>query len=277
MKRVLYFLLLLLPLRAYNISGYIVDAKTGESIIGANVFISALSVGDATDLDGFFILRNVPPGDYSLTLSHIAYKIVHRNISVKNKDLFLGNIALSPAPLSTRAVEVTGVKNSIIHKETDIAGFQVNPAVLTDIPQLNKDVFALLKYSPSVTIADPYSPQYFVRGSDPGENLVQLDGMTIYNPQHFMGSYAIFNPYAIKNIEMLMGGFDAEYGGRNASILNIATREVNNREIHGEFRPSTSGLTGAVEFPVNRQTTAMVSGRFLTDLMLRVFIGSPNV
>ncbi|NOZ74944.1 MAG: TonB-dependent receptor [FCB group bacterium] len=273
----LLLLILVLPLRAYNVSGYIIDGETGESIIGVNVFIGELGIGDATNLDGFFILRNVQPGNYTLTVSHIAYGLEKQKISVGRKDLFLGNLTLTPAPLSTQAVEVTGVKNSIIHKETDIASFQVDPTVLTDVPQLNKDVFALLKYSPSVTVADPYSPQYFVRGSDPGENLVQLDGMTIYNPQHFLGSYAIFNPYAIKNIEMLMGGFDAEYGGRNASILNIATREGNHREIHGEFRPSISGLTGAIEFPVNRQTTAMISGRFLSDLMLRVIMGSPNV
>jgi len=266
-----------LPLLAYNVSGYVVDAETGESIIGVNVFINELGMGDATDLDGFFILRNVRPGEHVLTLSHIAYRDTTRKIHVDGQDLFLGNLALIPTHLSAQTVEVRGVKNSIIKKEVDIASFQVDPEVLTEVPQLNKDVFALLRYSPSVTIADPFSPQYYVRGSDPGENLVQLDGMTIYNPQHFLASHAIFNPYAIKNIEMLVGGFDAEYGGRNASILNIATREGNNRETHGEFRPSISGITGAVEFPVNMRTTAMISGRFLTDLMLRVIMGSPNV
>jgi len=280
MRRLLGFFLFLIlarSLAAFNISGYVVDAETGESIIGVNVFISKLEIGDATDLDGFFILRNVEPGDHLLTFSHIAYQIITYKITVDQQDVFLGKFALSPTSLSTQTVEVTGAKSSIIQKEMDIASFQVDPVVLTEIPPLNKDVFALLKFSPSVTIADPYSPQYYVRGSDPGENLVQLDGMTIYNPQHFMGSYAIFNPYAIKNIEMLMGGFDAEYGGRNASILNIATREGHNKEIHGEFRPSISGLSGAIEFPVNRKTTAMISGRALTDLMLRVIMGSPNV
>jgi outer membrane receptor protein involved in Fe transport len=121
------------------------------------------------------------------------------------------------------------------------------------------------------------SPQYYVRGSDPGENLVQMDGMTIYNPQHFMGSSAIFNPYSIKNVEMLVGGFDAEYGGRNASIMNISTREGHKSEVHGEFRPSISGISGAIEFPAGKNGTAMLSGRTFTDFMLRVMMGSPNL
>ncbi len=266
-----------MPVSGATISGYIMDARTGESIIGVNVFIYATGSGDATDLDGFFVLRNVTPGDYLLTLSHIAYQDSTHSISVAQSNLFLGNLTLAPAPIATQAVEVTGFLNTIIQKDADISSFQVDPVVLTEIPQLNKDVFALLKYSPSVTIADPLSPQYYVRGSDPGENLVQLDGMTIYNPQHFLASHAIFNPYAIKNIEMLVGGFDAEYGGRNASILNIATREGHQREVHGEFRPSLSGISGAVEFPVTEKTTAMLSGRSLSDLMLRVIMGSPNV
>jgi hypothetical protein len=189
----------------------------------------------------------------------------------------LPEIELTPRAIRAEAVEVLGQRGSIIEKDMDISSFEVDPVVLTEIPQLGKDVFQLLKLSPSVTVSDQFSPQYYVRGSDPGENLVQLDGMTIYNPQHFMGSNAVFNPYAIKNIEMLVGGFDAEYGGRNSSILSISSREGHQSEVHGEFHPSISGLTGAIEFPAGKDATAMLSGRFLTSLTLQILLGSPNV
>ncbi len=278
MKRFGLLLLLfpLLPLTAGDVSGIVVDGKTGESIPGVNVILSGTDKGAATNMDGFFIIREVKPRTIKLLISHIAYKDTLYSVTVTEADEYLGRIPLNPAPISAKAIDVTAARSTIIHKETDISSLEVDPVVLREMPQFNKDVFKLIQYSPSVTISDPLSPQYYVRGSDPGENLVQLDGMTIYNPQHFMASNAIFNPYAIKNIEMLVGGFDAEYGGRNASIMNITTREGHHSETHGEFRPSSSGFTGAVEFPI-RGGTAMLSGRALTDLVTRVFMNSPNV
>ncbi len=270
-------LMLVIPLAAGNISGYVVDARTGETIIGVNVILEGSDQGTATDVKGFFILRNLAEGRHTLRFSHIAYEDLRREYSLTSKNLLLPEIELTPRSIQAEAVEVLGQRGSIIEKDMDISSFEVSPVVLTEVPQLSNDVFQLMKMSPSVTVSDQFSPQYYVRGSDPGENLVQLDGMTIYNPQHFMGSDAVFNPYAIKNIEMLVGGFDAEYGGRNSSILSISSREGHQSEVHGEFQPSISGLTGAIEFPAGQDATAMLSGRLLTSLTMRILLGSPNV
>jgi len=264
-------------LRAGNISGYVVDKETGEAILGVNVMVKGSDYGAATDLNGFFIIRSLPGDSLMLTFSHIAYRELNLKAFVAARDRHIGRVELIPSAIEAEAVEVTAWRKGLIQKDLDIASMDIDPMVLAEAPQLGKDVFKLLRYSPSVTISDAFSPQYYVRGSDPGENLVQLDGMTIYNPQHFMASEAIFNPYAIKNIEMLVGGFDARFGGRNASILNISSREGHQSEIHGEFKPSTAGIVGAVEFPVHKDATAMLSGRLLSDLTFRVLTGSPNV
>ncbi|NQV41373.1 MAG: TonB-dependent receptor [Candidatus Marinimicrobia bacterium] len=263
-------------LSAADVTGFVHDVQSGESIIGVNVFVKASGQGAATNVEGFFILRGISTGSVDLTFSHIAYEDTTLRIDLGSENHFISSVSLRPHALDTKAIEVVGKRTTII-KDMDISSMQVDPVILTEIPQLNKDVFKLIQFSPSVTTSDPMSPQYYVRGSDPGENLVQMDGMTIYNPQHFMGSSAIFNPYSIKNVEMLVGGFDAEYGGRNASIMNISTREGHQSEIHGEFRPSISGISGAIEFPAGENGTAMVSGRTYTDFMLRVMMGSPNL
>ncbi len=277
MKKIICIMLLLASsVQAYHVSGYVVDQKTGETIIGVNVMVKSSGKGTATNTDGFFIIRNVEAGPLSLTFSHISYQDKEITISVEDRDLLLENISLETTAIRTEAIEITGKRRSIIEKDLDISSFEVDPIILFEMPQMNKDVFKLMKFSPSVTISDPASPQFHVRGSDPGENLVQLDGMTIYNPQHFMASEAIFNPYSIKNIEMLVGGFDAEHGGRNASILNITSREGHKSEVHGEFKPSISGVSGAVEFPIKNRGTAMFSGRYYTDLMFKVLMNSPN-
>lgn len=278
MKKVICILLMSIKLVfCYNISGKVINKETGETIIGVNVIDAKSGLGAATDNAGFFIIRNLKPGEHQLIFSHISFQQLSRTVEVAERDLYLERIELSPKTIENEAIEVFGKRKSIIDEELDVASFEANPEILLNAPQLNKDVFQLMQYSPSVSISDPFSPLFHVRGSDPGENLVQLDGMTIYNPQHFMASEAIFNPYAIKNIEMLVGGFGAEHGGRNASILNILTREGNQNQVQGEFKPSTSGISGAIEFPIKDNSTAMLSCRVKSSIFSYVFMDSPNL
>ncbi|MBO8130816.1 MAG: TonB-dependent receptor [Candidatus Marinimicrobia bacterium] len=264
-------------LYSYNISGYIVDKNSGETIQGVNIFIKNSNMGTVSDLNGFFLISGIKEGKYIVTFSHIAYEKCEIDINIINSSIFLGKIELKPRVIQGEEIVVTARKEALISKETDISTYQIDPAILQELPQVNRDIFKMLRLSPSVTIADPISPQLYVRGSDPGENLVLLDEITIYNPKHFLSYEAIFNPYAIKDISFMVGGFDVEFGGRNSSILKITTRDGHKEKFMGEFSPSTNGVSGAIEFPLSHNTTAMISGRFTSDLITRFLMGSPNV
>jgi len=281
MKEIKFYLiifsLILSRILPADISGYVVDKETGESIPGVNIFLQGTHAGTSSDLNGFFVLRGIKPGKYILVLSHISYSQKELRISLSSEDLYLGKIELESRIIKGKAVIVTAKKEAIISKETSISTYQINPVILQELPQLNQDIFKALRLSPSVTISDPLSPQLYIRGSDPGENLVLLDGMTIYNPQHFLSAEAIFNPYSIKDITFMVGGFPARYGGRNSSVLAITTRDGHKSEVHGEFSPSVNGISTAVEFPVSPTITSMFSGRVYSDLIYRFLMGSPNI
>lgn len=272
----LFAILAVAVMQAANVSGYVADQESGETIIGVNVQVVGTGLGAATDRNGFFTITGIPFGGYQLRFSHIAYQNRQMDIEIAGDDIYLATIKMTLATVKGESVTVTGNRGKIIKRDMDIASFEVDPVVLREVPTLGRDVFRLVQFSPSTTISDPISPLYYVRGSDPGENLVQLDGMTIYNPQHMLSLQAIFNPYAIKNIEMLVGGYDAEFGGRNSSILYISSREGHQDQVKGEFKPSTSGFNGAVEFPAPIGGTAMLSGRILTSLLNRVLMNMPN-
>lgn len=184
MKIILFLMMFLSGMiaGAATISRYVTDASSGETIIGVNVVVEETELGGSTDVNGFFIIRGIPPGSVRLRFSHVAYRDTLINVTVSDEDRFLEAVPLRSEPVRGEAIEVTANRGQIVQPEMDIASFQVNPVVLSEIPPLNKDVFQLVKYSPSVTISDALSPLYYVRGGDSGENLVQLDGMTIYNP-----------------------------------------------------------------------------------------------
>ena len=73
----------------------------------------------------------------------------------------------------------------------------------------------------------------YVRGGGPDQNLVLLDGINIYNPNHLLGFFSIFNGDAIKNLEIIKGGIPAEYGGRLSSVISIKSRQGNKDSIKG--------------------------------------------
>lgn len=137
-----------------------VDKETGETIIGVNIIVEGTDFGTATDMSGFFVVTNLSAGDISLLFTHIAYEYKVQRIEIAGADLFLGRVLMTPTAIEGEAVEVVANRGNIIKAETDIASFKVDPKVLQEVPQLGKDVFELVKFSPSVTISDAFSPLY---------------------------------------------------------------------------------------------------------------------
>jgi hypothetical protein len=272
----LYALVNLLFAQSYTVSGYVIDQESGETLIGVNVVISGQYRGAATNNNGYFWIADLAAGQYNLELSYIGYDTKQVELTIHNESLILEEIALKPVELETEEIVVTAMRSELIDPEIETSPIVITQEAIRNIPTINKDLFKSLKYLPGIQGIDPFSPLYAVRGSDPGENLVLLDGVTIYNPYHFVTSSGLFNVYAIKNAEMLVGGFGAEYGGRNSSVLYITTREGNNKRLHGEIEPTTSMTRAILDFPLGENATMMVSGRFYYNLFARFLFDVPN-
>ena len=276
-----YFLFLLLyctPVFAqtFTLSGYITDASTGETLIGANVQITGTYQGAATDGNGLFRITGVKPGKHVLKISYMGYTTKEIAVNVETKSLFLKSIGLQPSVVDMQEIEVTAQQSEIADVSIESSHLELKPRIIEKITTSREDVFRAIKYLPGIQGIDPFSPLFSARGSDPGENLVLLDGVTIYNPYHFITGSGLFNLYAIKNIELLVGGFGAEYGGRNSSVLYITTREGNNKTLHGELETTTSHSRFIVDFPLNKNATMMISGRSYYDLVSRFLFSSPS-
>lgn len=132
------------------------------------------------------------------------------------------------------------------------------------------DLLHAIQLMPGIKAGNDASNGIYVRGGGPDQNLVLLDGATVYNTSHSFNLFSVFNANAIKNIEVIKGGFPARFGGRTSSILNIRMKEGNAKKMTGEVSLGylTSQLT--LEGPIrNDKTTFLLSARrtFL-DLLL---------
>ena len=264
MKKIGFLLLILLtitgPLLAGSVSGFISNLEDGEPIHYANVFLENTTLGAVSNADGYYIILNVPDGVYTLTASVIGYKLEKRNISVAATSNIKVHFDLIPEQIQLEEVIVSAEREKF-KQEIKISSITMDRAQLRTVPVLvEADLFRALQMLPSVSTGSDFSSALYVRGGSPDQNLILLDGITVYNPYHFGGIFSTFNTDAIKEAEFMAGGFPAEYGGRMSSVLDIKNREGNTEEFHGSGNVSLLSSKLLLEGPIPKGSF-MISGR----------------
>lgn len=262
-------------LAQYAISGYIIDANSKETLIGANILHAESGKGTITNNNGFFSLTGLKSGMLELSISYVGYEKSTLEIEIKDKSLVLGEIPLQPSSVNIGEVSIIGMRPDIgSDKEVEVSHLKLTSKTLQSIPTARNDVFAAIKFLPGVDRTEPFSPLYTARGGDPGENAVLLDGVTIYNPYHSALTSGIFNALTIKNVDLLVGGFGAEFGGRNSSVMYLSTKDGNSSGFHGEVEPSTYHSKAFLEFPVGEKGSMVLAGRYYYDIPMQFIIQS---
>lgn len=252
------FLLLTVNINAQNIRifGKIQDKATGETLIGANIFNTTNKDGVTSNEYGFYSL-SVPNGRVDLEISYVGYQKMKTSFVV-SRDTNL-DISLSSS-IELQSVEITEKKNDRI--EHGVVNIPIDK--LKSIPMLGgeADVLKALALTPGVATGTEGTNALYVRGGTPDQNLILLDGATVYNTSHLFGFLSTFNPYALKNLTLFKGGFPARYGGRLSSVIDVTMKEGNNQHKSGDFTVGVvnSGLN--LEGPIKKGESAyMISGR----------------
>ena len=184
--------------QTYTISGYVQDAKSGEKLIGANVFDSDTYEGTITNNFGFFSL-SLPQGSKTLTVSYIGYGNNVQEIEL-TKDRSL-NISLSLSN-ELEEIEIVAEKQKNVAEESNMSTIEVPILQIKKIPALlgEVDVLKALQLLPGVQSGGEGQSGLYVRGGSPDQNLILLDGVPVYNANHLFGFFSVFNPDAIKDV-----------------------------------------------------------------------------
>ena len=263
--------------QSYTVSGYVTDKATRETLIGVAIVIKETRQVVVTDNNGFFSLLNLKNGDYTFLFTYLGYEKLERKVHINNKSVLLTETQLGLNIITLHDVTVVGTHfDAIGDREVETSQLQMTPNNIKNIPSAHGDIFKAIKFLPGVEATDPFSPLYSVRGGDPSGNLVLLDGVTVYNPYHFATADGLFNTQTVKDIDLFVGGFGSEYGGRNSSILYITTKDGNMDKLHGEIEPTTTHTKVFLEFPVGKNGSMMVAGRYFYDLPMRFALGSKS-
>ena len=247
--------------KKYTVSGYMTDAASGESLISAALLERGSGQGTVTNNYGFYTLT-LPAGEVSLEYSYTGYETVRKEFRLTCDTVIHTRLQFVPEMLA--GASVTATRNEIGVRGTQMSAIEIPVRQIQRIPALagEVDVIKAIQLLPGVQSGTEGSAGLYVRGGGPDENLLLLDGVPIYNVNHMMGFFSVFNADAIKNVTLYKGSFPARFGSRLSSIVDIRMKDGNDQEFHGS---ASLGLLSAkfnVEGPIVKgKTTFNVSAR----------------
>lgn len=233
------------------IRGNVYDQETGEPIIYGNVILRGTQYGANTDFDGFFAFGNLPPGTYTLVVTYLGYDSTALDIEVKTGSAIYKRLSISPSAISLETVDVSGQREQA-RSDVQVSKVVVTPKQIRSLPSAGgeSDIAQYLSVLPGVIVSGDQGGQLYIRGGSPVQNRILLDGVTIYNPFHSIGLFSVFETEAIRNVEVLTGGFAAEHGGRISAIVDITTREGNKKRTAGLVSVSPFQAKALLEGPI---------------------------
>ncbi len=205
----------------------LVADMANDRVPGATITINQKKY--KTDSMGLGTIR-VPAGNISISVSSVNHYPYSQNIHLVADTTLSIVLQLRVSLLGN--VTVTTSRNLIRNEMgvQTISGAQLRkiPVVLGEV-----DPLKTITLLPGIKSGGEASAGIYVRGGGPDQNLVLLDGIPVYNPNHLLGFFSIFNGEAVKNVEVIKGGIPAEYGGRLSSVINIDTRDGNRDSVKG--------------------------------------------
>lgn len=257
-----------------TVSGFVEDKNSGERLISADVYIPGTNYGTSTNTFGFYSL-SFPIKD--------SVKIISRLIGYRPQIVFLGRNSPSLQNILLEIEqevldEITLVSGETSISSTAMGNVKLNAADIKEMPAFmgEVDVLKAVQFLAGVQSASEGSVNYIVRGGNPDQNLILLDGVPVYNVSHLFGFFSVFNVDAIKHVELTKGGFPAHFGGRLSSVLEVNMKEGNMKKYHGSGGIGLLATKLALEGPIVKDKASfMISGRrTYSDLIYRPFLKS---
>jgi hypothetical protein len=246
------------PPKIVTVAGYVRDAKTGEPIVGASVFIDNPRIGGATDQYGYYSL-SLPRGRHIVNIQSIGMRDTRRQVVLYSDGKM--NIDLLGTVIALKRVIIAAQKLSNV-KGTQMGLQKIDIKTIKQIPVVfgEADILRVVTTLPGVKTVGESSTGLNVRGGSADQNLILFNDATIYNPAHFFGMFSAFNPEVVKDVELYKSSIPARYGGRLSSVLNVNSREGNKKNITGSAGIGLLTSRLDIEGPLIKDKSSFIIG-----------------
>ncbi len=244
-----------------EVSGQVVEYGSGETLPFATVLIKGTTNGTTTNLDGYFSLLNIDSKEVVIEISYVGFQSKLIRLDTVDLSRFL-KVSLKPISSELEEVVVTANSYKVLDASSGISATTISTKQLALLPNVGEtDIFRSLQLLPGVSGTNESSSGLFVRGGTPDQNLVLLDGMTVYKVDHFFGFFSAFNTNAVKDVQLFKGAFPSRYGGRTSSVVDMTGKIGSFEKIQGSASINLLSVNAYVELPIAKNFSFLIAGR----------------
>ncbi|MBK6995090.1 MAG: TonB-dependent receptor [Lewinellaceae bacterium] len=243
-----------------TVAGLITDRTSGEALPFVTVRVVGAAIGVTANVDGQFTLLNVPTDTSSLIFKYVGYDPL---LIYLRPDAPLLDMQISMKSEATlEEVVITAEREELLKASEQISMLKMTPSKLATLPSLGeRDIFRSFQLMPGISAANEHTSGLYVRGGTPDQALTLYDGFTVYNVDHLFGFFSAFNSSSIKDVQLYKGVFDAKYGGRLSSVVEITGKDGNNRKFNAGGDLSLLSANIWMEQPFGEKWTTIVTAR----------------
>ena len=242
-----------------SISGYIFDGHTGEFIPHANILVKNTYRGTISDQFGFFTISGTVQSADTLIISYIGYEPTEY-VNINGLDIV--RIELFPKVLGAETVNIYGEQLEFLQRSSGTGQLAFSPRHIANLPNIGEtDIFRSLQLLPGIQMGNTGFAGLYIRGGTPDQNQIILDGMSIYQVDHFFGFFSAINSNIVKDVQVYKGGFPAKYGGRIASVIDITGKSGSTKQ--QKFDLFTNMLSAGITYeqPLSKRSSFILSAR----------------
>ncbi|MFK7772947.1 MAG: carboxypeptidase-like regulatory domain-containing protein [Saprospiraceae bacterium] len=255
--------------RYFSLNGYIEDEETGERLIAATIWDKLSGRWATANEYGYFTL-NLPEGNAELMVSYTGFTALEKKINLSKNST--QNFGLK-SHLTLKEIIVTPLTLQGINAAEPLSSHHLQVTQMNKLPTLGGEVelFRLVELMPGVQSGSDGIGGLHVRGGGADQNLILMDGVPIYNPSHSLGIFSVFNSEAIQSVTFSKGAFPARYGGRLSSVMDVRTREGNQKEWSGSIKAGLVTSSARIEGPIikDKASILITARRTLLDKFIQ--------
>ena len=252
----------------FNVTGRVYDKKSNETIPYANIYIPHLNIGTASDNEGFFSLSNIESKICTLLVSYIGYE-THKQVvkRLKNENIFL-NIFLNQKVLKSKNIFIRGVAREFLSIAKDPGKISFSPRHVSTLPTIGEiDIFRSLQLLPGINAGLGGNAELYIRGGRPEQNLILIDGMSLYQDTHMFGFLSSAQAASIKDVQVYKGVYPARYGGKISGLLEITNKTGSNYGTKAKVFTNFTTNSAQLEMPISSNGSFILTGRICNDIV----------
>jgi outer membrane receptor protein involved in Fe transport len=217
-----------------KITGRVTDAARGEELPGVNIFVEGTQVGASSDINGRYVILNVPPGLHTVTASLVGYKRMQiRDVRVSVGFTTTLDFALDEGSVELDAIVVQGERTPLIRKDLTNPVASISAEAIEELPIT--ELSQVIGLQSGIVVDDDGS--IHIRGGQGNEIVYTLNGININNPYANNRSVGLATN-AVREVSVSGGTFNAEYGSALSGVVNYVTK-VGGPRLSGSFKHFT--------------------------------------